>query len=104
MARQLTICDLLPRIALRDDATGELQAFCDSLQVVLDEVLAELDIFPDIWDIDRAPDKSGDDLTNFIDVLLLDLGNPFTFVQGMTTLEKRRIARLLILMYREKGT
>lgn len=103
MARELTICDLLPRIALRDDATGELQAFCDAIQVVLDSVLAEIDVFGDIWDIDRAPDKSPL-LTNFIDIILLDLANPFEFVQGMTTIEKKRIAKLLVLLYRQKGT
>lgn len=105
MVRELNILDLLPEVARRDDESGDLQAFTDAIQAVLDtDILPKMDGFIDIWDIDRAPDLTADGLTNFIDVILIGLGNPFTFVQDMTTNEKRRIARLMVAMYKQKGT
>lgn len=103
MAR-FKIEDLMPRTAFQQDLTGDLQNFIDALQAVWDDIMAEVDVWTDIFDIDRAPDKSALGLTNFIDVILWDLGNPFAFIIGSDTNRKRRVARSLVLMYRQKGT
>lgn len=103
MAR-FTLIDLMPEIAIRDDSSGELAAFLGVFQAELDAIFAELDPWTDIFDIDRAPDKSAQDLTNFIDLILQHLGNPFAFISSSDTLRKRRVARSLVLLYLEKGT
>ncbi len=54
------------------DETGDLRRFVDCLQEVLDLLLAEIDRFPEIWDIERAPES-------FLDLILRNLGNPFAF-------------------------
>jgi phage tail-like protein len=65
------------------------------LQDVLELLLAEIDRFPDIFDLDLAPEP-------FLDLLLADLGNPFAFDLG--ELQKRRLAAVLVQIYRQKGT
>lgn len=42
--------------------------------------------------------------TDFVDVILCDLGNPFSFTGGLSTADKRRVAGLLVPLYRQKGT
>ncbi|MCC6647894.1 MAG: phage tail protein, partial [Polyangiaceae bacterium] len=51
--------------------------------------------FPDVFDLERAPE-------GFLDVILRDLGDPFPF--ELDTLGKRRLASVLVEMYRQKGT
>ena len=55
----------------------------------------EVDRYPDIFDLERAPEC-------FLDLILLDLGNPFPF--ELDELGKRRLASVLVEMYRQKGT
>ena len=102
----LKLIDLMPEQAIRDDLTGDLANFLVGLQVVLDTILDDADRFTDIFDIDRAPDGTdpAHGTTNFVDVLLQEYGNPFSFVDALTTLEKRKILRVLVLLYRQKGT
>ncbi|MBN2715754.1 MAG: phage tail protein, partial [Deltaproteobacteria bacterium] len=47
------------------------------------------------FDLERAPES-------FLDLILTDLGNPFPF--ELEELAKRRLAAVLVEMYRQKGT
>lgn len=86
---------MLPKHNRRSDVTGDLARFIACLQEALDLLLAEIDRFPDIFDLERAPPP-------FLDLILRDLGNPFPF--EFDELGKRRLAAVLVEMYRQKGT
>ena len=93
--RRFDLWTMLPVWNRRDDATGDLRRFISCLQEVADLLLAEVDRFPDIFDLERAPEE-------FLDLILRDLGNPFPF--DLDELAKRRLASVLVEMYRQKGT
>jgi len=94
-ARRFDLWPMLPRHNRRADATGDLYRFIACLQEVADLLLAEADRYPDIFDLERAPEP-------FLDLVLRDLGNPFPF--DLDVLGKRRLASVLVEMYRQKGT
>ncbi len=94
-ARRFDLWSMLPRHNRRTDATGDLWHFIACLQEVVDLLLAEVDRYPDIFDLERAPE-------GFLDLILRDLGNPFPF--ELDELGKRRLASVLVEMYRQKGT
>ena len=79
----------------REDVTGDLRRFIDCLQEALAWLLAEVDRFPEIFDLERAPEP-------FLNLILAELGNPFPF--DLNELAKRRLASVLVEMYRQKGT
>jgi phage tail-like protein len=87
----------LPLKNRQDDARGsqDLLRFVSCLQDVVDLLLYDIDRWPDILDIDLADE-------DFIDAILAGLGNPFPFVLSLT--DKRRLAYLLVPIYRKKGT
>jgi phage tail-like protein len=93
--RRFDLWSMLPRHNRRDDVTGDLRRFIACLQEALDLLLAEGDRFGDVFDIERAPE-------GFLDLILHDLGNPFPF--DLDQLDKRRLASVLVEMYRQKGT
>jgi len=93
--RRFELWSMLPIWNRREDVTGDLQKFILSLQETLDWLLAEVDRFPEIFDLERAPES-------FLDLILTDLGNPFPF--DLDELAKRRLASVLVEMYRQKGT
>ena len=86
---------MLPTHARRDDETGDLRRFIARLQEVTDLLLASTDRWPEIFDLERAPEP-------FVDAILADLGNPFGFLLDLAA--KRRLAGALVQMYRLKGT
>lgn len=94
-SRQFQLLSMLPRHNRRADTSGDLNRFIACLQEVLDGVLTTVDQFPDIFDLERCPE-------HWIDSILYDLGNPFRF--ELAPIEKRRLASVLVGMYREKGT
>ncbi len=94
-ARRFDLWSMLPKHNRRADATGDLARFIACLQEVADLLLAEADRFPDVFDLERAPET-------FLDLILRDLGNPFPF--ELDALGKRRLASVLVEMYRQKGT
>jgi phage tail-like protein len=94
-SRRFDLWSMLPRHNRRDDVTGDLRKLIACFQEVLDLLLGEVDRFPDIFDIERAPEP-------FLDLILYDLGKPFPFELG--ELDKRRLASVLVEMYRQKGT
>jgi phage tail-like protein len=93
--RRFDLWSMLPKHNRRADVTGDLARFIACLQEALDLLLAEIDRFPDIFDLERAPPA-------FLDLILRDLGNPFPF--ELDELAKRRLAAVLVEMYRQKGT
>lgn len=93
--RRFDLWQMLPKHNRRDDETGDLRRFVVCLQEVTDLLLADVDRFPDIFDIERAPE-------DFLDCILFDLGNPFPF--DLTTLARRKLAAILVEMYKQKGT
>jgi phage tail-like protein len=94
-SRRFDLWTMLPRHNRRTDDTGDLWRFIACLQEVVDLLLAEVDRYPDIFDLERAPE-------GFLDLILRDLGNPFPF--ELDELGKRRLASVLVEMYRQKGT
>jgi phage tail-like protein len=86
---------MLPKHNRRDDQTGDLFRFIACLQEVTDLLLADVDRWPDIFDLERAPEPLPRPHPP-------DLGNPFPF--ELDTMGKRRLASVLVEMYRQKGT
>jgi phage tail-like protein len=95
LGRRFDLWTMLPRHNRRADVTGDLRRFIACLQEVADLLLAEGDRYADIFDLERAPEP-------FLDLILQDLGNPFPF--DLDVLGKRRLASVLVEMYRQKGT
>ncbi|MEQ8719660.1 MAG: hypothetical protein RLO52_30210 [Sandaracinaceae bacterium] len=93
--RRFDLWRMLPKHNRRQDTTGDLQRFIACLQEVTDLLLADIDRFAELYDIERAPES-------FVDLILRDLGNPFTFELDLGA--KRRLAASLVDMYRLKGT
>ncbi|MFH0899447.1 MAG: Ig-like domain-containing protein, partial [Pseudomonadota bacterium] len=94
-SRRFDLWQMLPSYNRRIDQTGDLRRFIACLQEVTDLLLADCDRFPDVFDLERAPEP-------FLDAILADLGNPFSF--NLDALGKRRLAAVLVQMYRQKGT
>lgn len=94
--RDLLLWDWVPDFNKREDAdVGHLKLFVDILQDVVDLLFCLIDRFAEIFDVDLAPET-------FVDAILKDLGNPFPFVLSLP--DKRRLARVLVEIYRQKGT
>jgi phage tail-like protein len=93
--RSFDLWSMLPKHNRRDDNTHDLQRFIACLQEPLDLLFAKIDRQPDLFDIERAPER-------FVDAILTDLGNPFQF--NLDSLGKRRLAAVLAEMYRQKAT
>ncbi|MEZ4442334.1 MAG: phage tail protein [Polyangiaceae bacterium] len=94
-ARRFDLWSMLPRHNRRSDVTGDLRRFIACLQEAFDLLMVEADRFSDVFDIERAPEA-------FLALILHDLGNPFPF--DLDELDKRRLASVLVEMYRQKGT
>ena len=93
--RRFDLYQLLPAMNRREDETGDLRRFLACLQEVTDLLVHDVDRFTDVLDPDLA-----DEL--FLDLMLLDLGNPFPF--DLSLVDKRRLLNVLVAIYREKGT
>jgi phage tail-like protein len=96
----LVMYDSLPRVVRRldEEGTGDLLKFLSCLQEVWERVLEDTDaFFAELCEIDRMRPE-------FLDALLYDLGDPLGHLFDLTTNEKRKLAAVLVQMYREKGT
>jgi len=83
---------------IRADTSGDLAKFLTAVQEVLDRMLEDVDsFFDDLCSIDHMRRE-------FLDNLLCDLGDPFSEIFTLTTNEKRKLARSLVRIYKEKGT
>jgi phage tail-like protein len=94
-SRRFDLWQMLPKHNRRDDQTGDLFRFISCLQEVTDLLLADIDRWTELFDLERAP-------APFVDLMLQDLGNPFAF--ELDLLSKRRLAAVLVEMYQQKGT
>jgi phage tail-like protein len=85
----------LPAMNRIQDISKDLFRFISCLQEVTDLLLFDIDSWPNIFDLDVAGDP-------YLDAMLEDLGNPFPFV--LTTIQKRQLLRILVSLYKQKGT
>ncbi len=93
--RDFNFFKLLPGLNRLEDITRDLEKTSAVIQDVIELLLCDTDRFSQIADIDRAPEP-------FIDLILADLGNPFRFDLDLN--QKRRLAKILVDIYRLKGT
>jgi len=96
----LHLWDLVSGLHRRDDTdgTGDLAKLFTALQEVLDRLIEDIDaFFLELCDIDKLRE-------DFLDTLLHDLGNPFEGMFVLSPIKKRRLASILVQIYREKGT
>jgi len=106
--RRFELLDFLPQLNVSEDdpgvegapngGTGDLRKFMLVLQDVVEVLLCSVDRWTSIFDIDRAP-------IEFVDAILQDLGDPFSAcIPDLTDNDKRKLARILISIYKQKGT
>jgi phage tail-like protein len=95
--RLFDLWKMIPLINRQEDDAGtqELRGFVRCLQEIVDLKLTEIDRWTEIIDPDTAPEE-------YLDAMLMDLGNPFRF--DLTETDKRRLIGVLMDMYRQKGT
>jgi phage tail-like protein len=93
--RSFDLYYMLPAMNRREDSTKDLLKFCSILQDVINVLLMDIDRWTDILDFRKASES-------FVDAILYGLGNPFTF--DLSLADKRRLAAVLIEIYRKKGT
>lgn len=93
--RRWDLWKLLPLMNRQEDETEDLEKFVRCLQEVSDLLLCDIDKWTDILDPDRAAEQ-------YLDLMLLDLGNPFSF--DLSEIDKRRLLNLLVAIYQQKGT
>lgn len=93
--RSFQLIDMLPDVNVNEDDTDDLKKFVGCYQETTDLLLCDVDHWTDILDPDIAPER-------FVDVMLRDLGNPFTF--DLSDVDKRRLIRVLVPIYQQKGT
>jgi phage tail-like protein len=94
--RRFLYLELLPQMNRTEDVTGELAMYAACKQDVIWLLLCEIDRWSTILDPDLAPE-------DFLDAMLADMGNPFRFLE-LTEVDKRRLLRVLIDIYKLKGT
>lgn len=97
--RSFDLWSFLSGIARRLDDVGtrDLKRFINVIQEQEDLILAKLDGWADILDVDTCPES-------YLDAMLVGLGNPFPWVEELTATDKRRLIRVLVDIYRQKGT
>jgi len=82
-----------------EDATRDLERTSNCIEEVLGWMLYYVDRFTDQWDPDKATDEQ-------IAAMLYDMGNPFAewTELDLTPTEQRKLLRILIEIYKSKGT
>lgn len=93
--RRFDLWWMVPRLNRDEDATRDLFKFLSILQEVVDTLIADVDRWTEILDVDAAADA-------YLDQMLIGLGNPFAF--DLSAIDKRRLIRVLVTMYQQKGT
>jgi len=96
-ADRIQMWDILPEpVRVKDlQAGGELRKLVVVLQDMMNVLWYRSDAFERIWDIDQAP-------THWLPYLLYHMGNPFEL--ALTEKEKRKLATVLVDIYRRVGT
>lgn len=93
--RRFLLQDFVPAMNLTEDSTGDLRMMLAILQEVTNVLLSDIDDWARILDSDVAPEA-------FVDEMLAGLGNPFEF--DLSLVDKRRLIRILVPLYKLKGT
>lgn len=93
--RRWLLHDFVPRFTIAEDLTFDLRYFLGALQDSNNLLLYYVDAWTSIIDPDTAPE-------DFVDAMLVDLGNPFDF--SLELVQKRKLVKLLVLIYQLKGT
>lgn len=93
--RSFNLWQRVPEQNRREDSLQELRRFIACAQEVYGLALARIDAWTQILNYNVAPDI-------FVQAMLEDLGNPFPF--PLTTLQRRQLVPLLVLIYKQKGT
>lgn len=93
--RRFQLLEWVPDMNVAEDLSRDLERFVKCFQEVTDVLLCDIDDWTRILDPDTAPEE-------FVDAMLVDLGNPFTF--DLTLNDKRRLIRVLVPIYQQKGT
>jgi len=93
--RDFNLWQMFPRMNRNEDITRDLWKTLAVLQEVTDQLLFGIDAWTEILDPDLAPEP-------FVDAMLHDMGNPFSF--PLELIDKRRLLRVLVEIYRQKGT
>lgn len=96
--RKFDLIDFFPNFNLRQDTSGDYENLIDGVfQFVLNLFFDDLDLFKTVNDPDIAPDQ-------VIPVMIDDLGNPFKVAENLSLDKKRRLIKILIEIYLQKGT
>ena len=95
-ARRFYLWEMLPPLNQGEDTTQDLAMFIGCIQDLINVLLCLLDDWTDVLDVDLAPRA-------FLDAMLVDLGDPFQFAD-LTTLERRKLVRVLFRIHRLRGT
>src|SRR6185369_6179522 len=95
--RDFNLWEMIPQVNQDLDASRDLFKFVACLQEVVDLLLCDVDRWTDIIDVDVAEER-------YLDQMLIGLGNPFSFAAELEVIDKRRLVRVLVGMYRLKGT
>lgn len=89
---------MVPLKNRQEDLTRDLERFSNCIAEVLGLLLSDVDKYTDQFDLDLASDEE-------IDAMLYDMGNPFTWPELVLTAdEKRKLLRVLVEIYKLKGT
>jgi phage tail-like protein len=89
---------LMPYKNRVEDASHDLERFARCIDETMQLLTYTVDRFPDQYDPDLASDAT-------IDAMLYDCGNPFDWVDlDLTPIQRRKLLRLLVPIYRMKGT
>lgn len=94
--RRTKLFEMLPNAVQAKDTTGEHERFLGVMQELFDTYYGLADKALEIIDPDFAPIEA-------VDNMLLDLGNPFDFLE-LTDIEKRILVQTLLAIYKTKGT
>lgn len=94
--RRTKLFEMLPEAVQSQDTTGEHERFLGVMQELFDLYYGIADKALEIIDPDFAPIEA-------VDNMLLDLGNPFDFLE-LTDIEKRILVQTLLAIYKTKGT
>lgn len=93
--RDFDVTTFVPRMNLDEDDTKDLIRFLNVLKDPLLLHLDKIDRWTDIFDLTKAA-------SNFLDLILQELGDPFEF--ALSDIDKRRLASVLVAIYKQKGT
>lgn len=88
--------NLMPRTYYTNDPDGIFGLWRDLTEKVTTDERNFAVLFQDLFDPDKAPPI-------FIELMLKSLGNPFTSIY-LTLNQKRKLVKLLIPIYKQKGT